>query len=159
MQARRVIVYVAVAGAWMLSMGCSTPRVRHVYGGEERPLSEVAIVCGTTNFGIRSVGPGRERLTILSVDGKNTVPFYSLASPPRAVAVLPGRRELGLQYEYVHGVARSTLWVDAISNHIYQIKVMNPGDRTTRVYFMVQDITAQNLVGGSEKQADQRVAP
>jgi hypothetical protein len=85
------------------------------------------------------------------VDDKSTLPWYSLSSLPGAVYVLPGRRKLDVRYEHVSGVADGSIWIDALPRRVYQLKVMNPERRTSRVYFVVEDITAQTLVGGGEQ--------
>jgi hypothetical protein len=146
-------------GTALLATGCATARIQHAYSGEQRPPAELATVLGKSSEGLRAFGPGRERITFLSVDDRDTVPWYSIASPPGGVYVPAGRHKLGVRYEFVHGAAAGPVWVDARSNHTYQVKVLNPGDRTERIYFVVEDITAQTLVGGSEKQAGPATNP
>jgi len=49
--------------------------------------------------------------------------------------------------------------VDATAKRTYQIKVMNPEERTERVYFVIEDVTAQTLVGGAEEQTEEPQTP
>lgn len=142
-----------------LGLGCATTRIQRAYAGAERAPAELATIWGSTNQGLRAIGPGRERIYILSVDDESTVPWYSLAPAPAAVQVLPGRHKVGVRYEYIHGVANGDIWVDAKASQAYQVKVLNPGDRTVRVYFVIEDVTAQSLVGGSQSQNSQGAAP
>ena len=151
--------WLAVVGVLALTAGCTTPRIQRAYPGPERPINELATVWGTTNRGVAAFSPGREKITITSVDGHATVPFYSLGSTPSAVYVLPGRRQLGVRYEFIHGVANGSVLVDAQTNHAYQVKALNPDKRTERVFFVVQDVTAQTLVGGTAAQAAEKIAP
>ena len=138
--------------------GCATPGTKHAYTGEARPLEELALILGTTNGAVNIVNPQGERISFSAVDDDSTVPWYSPAPYPTSVYVLPGRHKLDIEYDHVHGVARGSVWMNAMSNRIYQVKVMNPDERTQRVYFVLQDVTAQTLVGGQEVQA-QPVAP
>ena len=133
--------------------GCATRGTHHAYPGAQRDPAELATVLGTTNSNTRIIGATGERLTFMSVDGKSTVPWYSLAPYPTSIYVLPGRREVEIQYEYIHGVARTPLWVQAQSNRSYRVKVMNPEGRTERLYFVIEDVTAQTLVGGTAEQS------
>lgn len=131
-------------------MGCSTPGIRHAYDGPEKKPLELATIIGTTNQAYALFNPSKERISFLEVDDDSTVPWYSPAAYPTAVYVEPGKRKINVQYEHIHGVARGPIWVDAMSNRTYRVKVMNPQARTERVYFVIEDITAQTLVGGSE---------
>lgn len=142
-----------------LGAGCATTRVQRAYQGAERAPAELATVWGSTNQGLRAVGPGRERIYIMSVDDESTVPWYSMASAPAGVQVLPGRHKVGVRYEYIHGVANGDIWVDASAGQVYQVKVLNPDDRTVRVYFVIENITAQSLVGGTQNQNSQGSTP
>ena len=141
-----------VAGclASLVGLGCATPGVKKAYEGPDLPAEALATVQGTTNGQFSVFNPQRERISISRVDDENTVPWYSWSDLPTAVQVLPGKRKLDVQYEHIHGVARGPIWVDARSNRTYQIRVRNPEARTERVYFLIEDITAQTLVGGSE---------
>ena len=136
--------------ATIISLGCTAPGLKKAYPGADQPAQALATVQGTTNEGYRMFSPTKERISISRVDDDNTVPWYSFSPYPTAVQVLPGKRKLDVQFEHIHGVARGPIWVDARSNHVYQIKVMNPQARTERVYFVIEDITSQTLVGGSE---------
>lgn len=142
-----------------LATGCATTSVRQVYPGEARPTAEVATNVGTTNDTYSIFRPSRERLSFMAVNDENTTPWYSLSPYPTAIQVLPGRHKVDVQYEHVHGVARGPIWVDAKSNRTYRIKVMNPEQRTQRVYFVVEDISAQSLVGGSSEATTENPAP
>lgn len=135
----------------LLATGCATSSPHHAYKGVQRPPSELALVVGTTQQTYNVLSPSRERISISRVDDRSTVPWYSVSSLPTAVYVQPGRRKVEALYEHVNGVANGTIWVDALAGRTYQIKVMNPERRTTRVYFVVEDITAQTLVGGAEE--------
>lgn len=136
----------------LLSVGCATQGVRHAYDGPQKAPHELAKVIGTTNVNVRVFGQ-RDRISIVEVDDDNVLPWYSLASAPTAVYVEPGRHKIGARYEWVHGVANGPIWVNAHSNRVYQIKVMNPESRTERVYFVIEDVTAQTLVGGGDAPA------
>jgi hypothetical protein len=142
----------------LVSMGCATPGTPHAYDGAARDPAELALVLGTTNKARNVMSPSRERISITRVDDDETIPWYSLGSYPSSVYILPGKRKLDVQYEYVHGVARGPIWVEAQSNRAYQVKVMNPQSRTERVYFVIQDVTAQTLVGGQQNEAAAPVA-
>ena len=153
------LIWVAGLAAVSMSLGCATVRVQRAYDGAVRTPAELATIWGSTNLGLRAIGPGSERIFITAVDDDSTVPWYSLAAAPKAVQVLPGRHKVGVRYEYIHGVANGEIWVDALAGRAYQVKVLNPGDRTVRVYFVIEDITAQSLVGGSQGQNSQGAAP
>ncbi len=139
----------------LFSAGCASPGIQDAYDGPRKKPVELASVLGITTPAHMAFSPSRERLSFMSVDGDSTVPWYSPASYPTAIYVLPGKRKVEVQYEHVHGVARSPIWVDARSNRTYQVKVMNPQSRTERVYFVIEDTTAQTLVGGTEKKTDE----
>ena len=147
--------WLAILAAATLAAGCATTRIERAYKGAERTPAELALVWGSTNSALSAIGPGGERIYIESVDDDATVPWYSFSSLPRAVQVLPGRHKIGARYEYIHGYANGFVFVDALAGHTYQVKVLNPGQRTERVFFLIQDTTAQTVVGGSEKQAKQ----
>ena len=149
----------ALLASVVLAAGCAAPGVKHVYSGAQKPDEELATVWGTTNQPGRVFNPARERITITAVDGDATMPWYSPRDYPATVKVLPGKHELGLRYEYIHGVAHGTIWVDAQAGRIYEVRVMNPQSRTERVYFLIQDITAQTLVGGQEEKTDTPIGP
>ena len=137
----------------LAGVGCAAPGVQHTYSGPARPAAELALLTGTTNSPTTFLNPARERLSFLRVDGTNTVPWYSPSAPPTAIYVLPGRHQVDVQYEHIHGVARSPVWVQAQSNRSFRVKVMNPEGRTQRLYFVIEDVTAQTLVGGTEEQS------
>lgn len=143
-----------LAATTLFAAGCATVNTRHAYSGEQRDTADLALVLGTTQQTYNVLSPSRSRISIMSVDDDSTVPWYSPSAYPTTVYVLPGRHKLGLRYEHVHGVADGSIWVDALTNRTYQVKVMNPEGRTTRVYFVVEDITAQTLVGGEENAAE-----
>ena len=149
----------AVGFAMALATGCATTSVRQVYPGEARPVSEIATIVGTTNDTYSIFRPSRERLSFMAVNDENTTPWYSLSPYPTTIQVLPGRHKVDVQFEHVHGVARGPIWVEAKSNRTYRIKVMNPEQRTQRVYFVVEDISAQSLVGGSSEATPENPAP
>lgn len=146
----RLMMGLSCVGA-VLTVGCATTTPKHAYKGAQLPPSELALVVGTTQRTYNVLSPSRERISISRVDDRNTVPWYSMSSLPTAVYVQPGRRKVDVMYEHVHGIASGTIWVDALAERTYQIKVMNPERRTTRVFFVVEDITAQTLVGGAEQ--------
>lgn len=152
MKRMQMLACLAGLGATLCTVGCASPGIRHAYGGPRKAPAELATVWGTTNQGYRVFSPARERISITEVDGDSTTPWYSMASYPTAVHILPGRHKLDVQYEFIHGVANGPVWVDAQTNRTYQIKVMNPQARTQRVYFVIEDVTAQTLVGGGDKQ-------
>jgi hypothetical protein len=154
----RMMSAVGLAGALFWTNGCATTAPRHAYEGPQQPVDRLALIVGTTQETYNVFSPSRERISIARVDDKNTVPWYSFSSLPTAVHVLPGRRKVDVRYEHVHGVAEGSIWVDTLPQRVYQLKVMNPERRTTRVYFVVEDITAQTLVGGGE-QAPSAAAP
>ena len=134
----------------LLSVGCASPGVKHAYKGPAQEPAALALVQGTTQQTYNVFSPSRERISISRVDDRGTIPWYSPSAYPTAVYVQPGRRKLDIQYEHIHGVANGSVWVQALTNRTYQIKVMNPEKRTQRVYFVIEDITAQTLVGGVE---------
>lgn len=144
-----VMIAAGIAGA-LWTTGCATTTPLHAYRGPQQPAEQLALVVGTTQQTYNVLSPSRERISIARVDDRNTIPWYSMSSLPTQVHVLPGRRKVDVRYEHVHGVAEGSIWVDALAERVYQIKVMNPERRTTRVYFVVEDITAQTLVGGAE---------
>lgn len=150
MKTMRLLLCLIGSTAGLFTMGCASVGTRHAYSGAPRDRSELAAVLGTTQQTYNVFSPARERISISQVDDHNTVPWYSPSAYPTAVYVLPGRHKLDIQYEHVHGVANGTIWVDALSNRTYQVKVMNPEGRTARVFFIIEDITAQTLVGGEE---------
>lgn len=151
MKTTRNLLCIIGATATLFAAGCATVNTRHAYSGEQRDPGELALVLGTTQQTYNVLSPSRDRLSIMRVDDDSTVPWYSPSAYPTAVYVLPGRHKLDMRYEQVHGVADGSIWVDALTNRTYQVKVMNPEGRTTRVYFVIEDITAQTLVGGEEK--------
>ncbi len=132
-----------------LLSGCATP------GSAPRPPDRAAagsaILYGTQPKGMQRVSSSRERISIVAVDGRPTTPWYSLRPFPTEISLEPGRRQVDIRYEHVHGVADGTLWVDARTSRTYRVKVMNPQKRTERVYFLIEDITAQTLVGGESR--------
>lgn len=154
-----------IRALWALSLlvlgatGCATTNVRHVYPGEPKPAAEVAAIVGTTNDTYSIFRPSKERISFMAVNDEDTTPWYSLSAYPTTIYVEPGRHKVDVQYEHIHGVARGPIWVDAKSNRTYRIKVMNPEQRTQRVYFVVEDITAQSLVGGSSEATPSTPAP
>ncbi len=150
MKTIRTLTALIAATATLLTIGCATVSTRHAYSGPEKDTAELALVLGTTQATYKVLSPARERISIAEVDDDSTVPWYSPTAYPTAVYVLPGRHKLDVQYEYIHGVARGTIWVDAVSNRTYQVKVFNPEGRTAQVFFLVEDVTAQTLVGGEE---------
>jgi hypothetical protein len=131
-----------------ISIGCASTRVHQAYSGEPQPMENQAVVFGTTNTGFRLLPGSTESITFVAVNDRNTTPWFSLSDPPNVLHLLPGRHKVDVQFEYVHGVARGPVWVDARSNHCYRVKAMTTEGRTQRVYFLVEDITAQNVVGG-----------
>jgi hypothetical protein len=142
----------ALLGGGFLSLaavGCSTVGTRQAYDGPARPPQEVATIVGTTNSAFSLFSPAADRISLMAINDDNTSPWYSLSPYPTAVSVLPGRTKVDVQYEHIHGVARGPVWVEAQSNRVYRIKVMNPQSRTQRIYFVVEDITGQSLVGGA----------
>ena len=141
------------AMASLLSVGCASPGIKHTYEGTKLTTNELALVLGIAEPTLQKLNPTREKLSFLSVDDDATVPWYSLESYPTSIYVLPGKHKVEVRYEYRHGAATSPLWVDARSNRTYQVKIMNPESRTERIYFVIEDITAQTLVGGTEKKA------
>lgn len=146
---RSVMCLIGLASGMMVA-GCATPGTPHAYDGAQLEPANLALILGTTNRIRNVVSPSRERISITRVDDDETIPWYSLGAYPGSVYVLPGKHKLDIQYEYVHGVARGPIWVDAQTSRVYQVKVMNPQARTERVYFVIQDVTAQTLVGGRE---------
>ncbi len=150
MKTIRTLVLIATSAATLLTIGCATVRTRHAYSGPAKDPAELALILGTTQATYKVLSPARERISIAEVDDDSTVPWYSPSAYPTSVYVEPGRHKLDVQYEYIHGVARGTIWVDAISNRTYQVKVFNPEGRTAQVFFLIEDVTAQTLVGGSE---------
>lgn len=159
MKTHHMAVCLIGLAAGALTMGCATSGIKHAYDGQPRAPADLAVILGTTNTAFQGFSPSRERISIARVDDDDTLPWYSMASYPTAVYVLPGKRKLDVQYEYVHGVATGPIWVDAQSNRTYQVKVMNPQSRTERVYFVIQDITAQTLVGGQDSRTPETAAP
>lgn len=143
----------------LFTMGCATPGTPHAYKGKQLDPSELALIVGTTQRVRNVLSPSRERVSIAEVDGNSMVPWYSPAANPTAVYLLPGRHKLDIQYEYVHGVATGPIWVDALSNRTYRVKAMSPEGRTAQVFFVIEDITAQTLVGGEEDAATTTAAP
>ncbi len=133
----------------IVATGCSTVGTRQAYDGPVRPAQEVATIVGTTNDTFSLFSPSAERISLMTINDDNMSPWYSLSPYPTAVQVLPGRTKVEVQYEHIHGVARGPVWVEAQSNRVYRIKVMNPQSRTQRIYFVVEDITGQSLVGGT----------
>lgn len=133
----------------MMTTGCSTVSTRQAYDGPERPPQEVATIVGTTNDTFSLFSPATERISLMTINDENMSPWYSMSPYPTTVHVLPGRTKVEVQYEHIHGVARGPVWVEAQSNRVYRIKVMNPQSRTQRIYFVVEDITGQSLVGGT----------
>ncbi|HMP74810.1 MAG TPA: hypothetical protein PKE12_00800 [Kiritimatiellia bacterium] len=159
MRTFRLLLALAGVSIALLSVGCASPGVKHAYKGERQDPAELAVVLGTTQQTYNVFSPSRERITISRVDDRSTIPWYSPSAFPTAVYVQPGRRKLDIQYEHVHGVANGSVWVQAHTNRTYQIKVMNPEKRTQRVFFVIEDITAQTLVGGLENAPDAGGAP
>lgn len=153
MKAMRFFPFVFIIVLAALALGCASVGTRHAYRGAPQDPSGLAMILGTTQQTYNVFSPSRSRISISRVDDRSTVPWYSPSAYPTAVYVLPGKRKLDVQYEHVHGVANGSIWVDAQSNRTYQIKVMNPEKRTTRVYFVIEDITAQTLVGGESSAA------
>ncbi|MCZ7590855.1 MAG: hypothetical protein M5U15_01310 [Kiritimatiellae bacterium] len=150
MKTTRYLLCMLAATTTLFAAGCATVNTRHAYSGKQRDAADLALVLGTTQQTYNVLSPSRSRISVMSVDDDSTVPWYSPSAYPTAVYVLPGRHKLDMRYEHVHGVADGSIWVDALTNRTYQVKVMNPEGRTTRVYFVVEDITAQTLVGGEE---------
>ena len=140
----RVIASIAL----LTSMGCASTRVHQAYPGDPQPMENQAVVNGTTNTEFRLLSGSSERITFMAVNDRSTTPWYSMSSLPNVLHLLPGRHKLDVQFEYVHGVARGPVWVDARSNHTYRVKAVTTEGRTQRVYFLVEDSTAQNVVGG-----------
>lgn len=150
MKAKKRLMMLMGCCAGLMAVGCSTPGIRHAYEGPEKKPDQLAVILGTTNQAYKVFNPNKERISFLEVDDDSTIPWYSLSAYPTAVYVEPGKRKIDVQYEHIHGVARGPIWVDALSNRTYRVKVMNPQARTERVYFVIEDITAQTLVGGAE---------
>ena len=144
---QRWMMSVVAPIALMSILGCATTRVHQAYPGDPQPMEVQAVVFGTTNTGFRLLGSS-ERITFMAVNDRSTTPWYTMSSLPNVLHLLPGRHKVDVQFEYVHGVARGPVWVDARSNHSYRVKAMTTEGRTQRVYFLVEDITSQNVVGG-----------
>ncbi len=142
---------IAMLTGLALAAGCASTGPRHAYEGSPRDPSELATVRGTTNSASGAFNPRVDRLSFTRVDGDRTVPWYSPESYPSVIYIAPGKRKVDVAYEYIHGVANSPVWIDARTNHTYQVKVMTTEGRTERVYFVVEDVTAQTLVGGTEE--------
>lgn len=134
-----------------LAIGCATPTGKSPAGAAAGETGDFATVLGTSPQGLKRVSPSRERISITAIDRKSTTPWYSLRSYPTEAQIKPGQRRVDIRYEHVHGVADGTLWVDAKAGRTYRVKVMNPQKRTERVYFLIEDITAQTMVGGESR--------
>lgn len=139
---------VVMAIALMNTLGCATTRIYQAYPGNSQPQEAQAVVLGTTRAKFSILPGSSERLSFIAVNDHTTTAWYSPSSLPTVLHLLPGRHKLDVQFEYVHGVARGPVWVDARSNHTYRVKAMTTEGRTQRVYFLVEDITSQNVVGG-----------
>jgi len=155
MKTRMHMALVAGTLAGLATAGCSTPGILHAYPGPEQDPAGLAKVVGTTQTTARAFSPNRQKISIVEVNDRGTIPWYSLSDHPTAVYVPPGRHKVDVRFEHIHGVANGSIWVDAHSNRTYQVKVLNPQARTERVYFILEDITAQTLVGGTEKASQQ----
>ena len=151
----------AMAGliAALLTVGCASPGIVHAYKGAEQKPNKLAVIQGSTNEPYSVLRAPKERISITHVDGDRTIPWFSMTAYPTAVYVQAGKHKLDVQYEHIHGVANGPIWVDATAKRTYQIKVMNPEERTERVYFVIEDVTAQTLVGGAEEQTEEPQTP
>lgn len=138
----------AAAALILTTIGCATPASQTTADNASRATESRAMLLGVSPQGVQRLSPSRERISFIAVDGKSTRPWYSLRAFPTEVSIEPGRRQVGIRYEHVHGVADGTLWVDAKAGRTYRVKVMNPQKRAERVYFLIEDVTAQTLVGG-----------
>lgn len=153
---RRWIPTAIASGILLTTLGCATTRIHQAYPGEPKPAQEQAVVVGTTNSGFKALSGRSERISFTAVNDRSTVPWYSPASPPNVLHLLPGRHKLDVQFEYVHGVARGPVWVDARAEHTYRVQVTTTEGRTQRVFFLVEDVTSQNVVGGPKAATDSR---